>query len=58
MNENVQKIQQAMNILAGLTPRVDQVTTLAQPIAYCVNLLADVRDALSAPPETETAPNE
>ena len=58
MNENAQKIQTAMNILAGLTPRVDQVTTLAQPIAYVVNLLADVRDALSKPAETETAPNE
>lgn len=57
MNENAQKIQTAMNILAGLTPRVDQVATLAQPIAYVVNLLADVRDALSAPAETETAPN-
>lgn len=57
MNENAQKIQTAMNILAGLTPRVDQVATLAQPIAYVVNLLADVRDALSKPPETEAAPN-
>ena len=57
MDENAQKIQTAMNILAGLTPRVDQVATLAQPIAYVVNLLADVRDALSKPAETETAPN-
>lgn len=57
MNENAQKIQTAMNILAGLTPRVDQVATLAQPIAYCVNLLADVRDALSKPAETEAAQN-
>lgn len=53
MNENVQKIQQAMNILAGLTPRVDQVATLTQPIAYVVNLLADVRDSLQKPAETE-----
>ena len=58
MNENAQKIQQAMNILAGLTPRVDQVSTLAQPIAYCVNLLADVRDKLNAPAETAEAPKE
>lgn len=58
MDENAQKIQTAMNILAGLTPRVDQVATLAQPIAYVVNLLADVRDALSKPAETETAPKE
>lgn len=46
MDELTKKIQTAMNILAGLTPRVDQVTTLAQPIAYVVNLLADVRDEL------------
>lgn len=58
MNENVQKIQTAMNILAGLTPRVDQVSTLAQPIAYCVNLLADVRDKLNTPAETAEAPKE
>lgn len=57
MNENAQKIQTAMNILAGLTPRVDQVATLAQPIAYVVNLLADVRDALNKPAETEAAQN-
>ena len=58
MDENAQKIQTAMNILAGLTPRVDQVATLAQPIAYVVNLLADVRDALNKPAETEAAPKE
>lgn len=58
MNENAQRIQQVMNILAGLTPRVDQVSTLAQPIAYCVNLLADVRDNLNAPAETAEAPKE
>ena len=55
MNENAQKIQTVMNILAGLTPRVDQVSTLAQPIAYCVNLLADVRDKLKEPAETAEA---
>ena len=43
---NAEKIQRIMNILAGLTPRVDQVTTLSQPIAYCVNALADIRDEL------------
>lgn len=53
MNENAQKIQKVMNILAGLTPRVDQVSTLAQPIAYCVNLLADVRDALNKQTEKQ-----
>lgn len=58
MNENIQKIQHAMNILAGLCPRVDQVNTLAQPIAYVVNLLADVRDALQPPAEKPEEPNE
>lgn len=53
MNENAQKIQQAMNILAGLTPRVDQVATIAQPIAYVVNMLADVRDSLQKPASDE-----
>lgn len=58
MNDNAQKIKQAMNILAGLCPRVDQVSTIAQPIAYVVNLLADVRDQLNQPPETADAPKE
>ena len=53
MDELTKKIQTAMNILAGLTPRVDQVTTLAQPIAYVVNLLADVRDNLQKPAQDE-----
>lgn len=56
MNENAQKVQTVMNILAGLTPRVDQVSTLAQPIAYCVNLLADVRDALKEAATAEEKP--
>ena len=58
MNENIQKIQQAMNILAGLTPRVDQVATIAQPIAYVVNLLADVRDDMQKHAEKPEEPNE
>ena len=52
-DNNVQKIQTAMNILSGLTPRVDQVSTLSQPIAYVVNLLADVRDELQRPASDE-----
>lgn len=56
MNEQALKIQQAMNILAGLTPRVDQVATLIQPIAYVVNLLADVRDSLQKPASDEPEP--
>ena len=58
MDENAQKIQTAMNILAGLTPRVDQVATIAQPIAYCVNILADVRDKLKETAEAAEAPKE
>ena len=58
MNENIQKIQQAMNILAGLCPRVDQVTTLAQPIAYVVNLLCDVRDDMQKSAEKPEEPKE
>lgn len=42
----VKEIQLVMNILAGLCPRVDQYATLIQPIAFCVNKLADVRDNL------------
>jgi hypothetical protein len=43
---NADKIQRVMNILSSLTPRVDQVSTIAQPIALCVNELCDVRDDL------------
>lgn len=51
--EITKKIQTAMNILAGLCPRVDQVATITQPIAAVVNLLADVRDALIKADETQ-----
>ncbi len=43
---NTEKIQRVMNILSSLTPRVDQVATIAQPIAFCVNELCDIRDEL------------
>ena len=43
---NVDRIQRVMNILSSPTPRVDQVSTIAQPIALCVNELCDVRDDL------------
>ena len=42
----IEKIQQAMNILAGLCPRVDQVSTISIPAANAINLLADARDKL------------
>ncbi len=54
---NADKIQRVMNILSSLTPRVDQVSTIAQPIALCVNELCDVRDDLkkqqAVPTETD-----
>ena len=40
----IKEIEMVMSILAGLCPRVDQYATLARPMAYCVNKLADVRD--------------
>ena len=46
MDEIIGKIQQAMNILAGICPRVDQVTTISIPAAKAINLLADARDKL------------
>lgn len=55
MTEIAKKIQTAMNILAGLCPRVDQVATITQPIAAVVNLLADVRDELSKQETEENA---
>ena len=46
MDEMIGKIQQAMNIIAGICPRVDQVATISVPAANAINLLADVRDGL------------
>ena len=57
MNENAKQSQKVMNILAGLTPRVDQVATIAQPIAICINTLADVRDKLNEPAKTIENPD-
>ena len=51
----VKDIQLVMNVLAGLCPRVDQYATLTQPIAFCVNKLADVRDSLNKPTENAKA---
>lgn len=46
MNEIIQKIQQAMNIIASVKPRVDQVNEVTLPLVNAVNLLADARDRL------------
>lgn len=46
MDEIIGKIQQAMNIIAGICPRVDQVATISVPAANAINLLADARDNL------------
>ena len=51
----VKDIQLVMNVLAGLCPRVDQYATLTQPIAFCVNKLADVRDELNKSETEENA---
>lgn len=48
MNENIQKIQQAINILSGLNARVDQVNTIIIPAVNAMNMLTDVRDSLIA----------
>lgn len=40
--ENVDKLKRVIDTLSSLTPRVDQVATLSQPIAVCVNELVDV----------------
>lgn len=57
MNENqVQKLDKVIAIIRGLCPRVDQYGTLAQPLAYCVNELIDVRDGLQKP-ETDKPEN-
>ena len=54
--DKIQKIQRVMNILSGLTPRVDQVATIAQPIAFCVNELCDIRDDLKQQESTTNEP--
>ena len=50
----IEKIQQCMNILAGIRPRVDQLNEITFPIAGVINTLADVRDELS---KSETEEN-
>lgn len=47
MDNNIQKIQNCMNILAGIRPRVDQLNEVTYPIVNVINALADVRDALA-----------
>lgn len=40
--EIADKLKRVIDTLSSLTPRVDQVATLSQPIAVCVNELVDV----------------
>ena len=54
----IKEIQLVMNVLAGLCPRVDQFATLTQPIAFCVNKLADVRDDMQKHVEKPEEPKE
>lgn len=48
MNENVSKLQQAINILAGLNARVDQVNTIVIPAVNAMNIITEVRNSLIA----------
>ena len=54
----IKEIQMVMNVLASLCPRVDQYATLTQPIALCVNKLADVRDDMQKQAEKPEEPKE
>ena len=58
MNEIIQKIQQCMNILAGIRPRVDQLNEVTYPIVNVINTLADVRDELKAQEQKAAKPDE
>ena len=46
MEELIGKLQQAINILAGLNARVDQVNTIVVPAVNVMNILNDVRNSL------------
>ena len=43
---NIEKLQQAINILAGLNARVDQVNTIVVPAVNVMNILTEVRNSL------------
>lgn len=47
-NKEIQKLQQVINILAGLNARVDQVNTIVIPAVNAMNTLTEVRDSLIA----------
>ncbi|MBQ3868072.1 MAG: hypothetical protein II789_05950 [Clostridia bacterium] len=49
----IEKIQQCMNILAGIRPRVDQLNEITYPIVGVINTLADLRDELNAQNQTD-----
>ena len=55
MNEIIQKVQQAMNIIASVKPRVDQVNEITLPLVNVVNLLAEARDKLKRLDEQKAA---
>ena len=50
---NIEKLQQAINILAGLNARVDQVNTIVVPAVNAINLITDVRNSLKMTEEKE-----
>lgn len=58
MDEIIQKIQTAMNILCSIRPRVDQVNDITIPLVNVNNLLADVRDSLTEKVKENTVAND
>lgn len=55
---NADKIKQAITVLSGICPRVDQYYTIATPVKEVVNLLVTVNEDLekqSEPPDAGKA---
>ena len=50
---NIEKLKQAIDIIAGLNARVDQANTIVIPAINAMNLIADVRNSLKAEEEKE-----
>ena len=50
-SKETQKLQQAINILAGLNARVDQVNTIVIPAVNAINLINDVCNSLKVEEE-------
>lgn len=46
MNDNINKLKQAIDIIAGLNARVDQANTIVIPAINAMNLIVEVRNSL------------